>query len=110
MLAILMIVKTGSCQSKCEELEKTQATEIVNVSKGYVDYFNMKLYSILELLHHESTYTYGITKYLFIYSVHNSETSQFDEWFYLVNPKYKENNISDKMIQLLIPESSLNFK
>lgn len=90
--------KTGSCQSKCEQSEKTQATEIVNVSKGYMDYFNMKLYSILELLHHESTYTYGITKYLLIYSVHNSETSQSDEWFYLVNPKYNENNISDKMI------------
>lgn len=64
MLAILMLVRTGSCQSKCEQSEKTQATEIVNLSKGYyMDYFNMKLYSILELLHHESTYTYGITEY-----------------------------------------------
>lgn len=98
MLAILMLVKTGSCQSKCEQSEKTQATDFVNVSKGYMDYFNMKLYSILELLHHESTDTYGITKYLFIYSVHNFETSQSDEWFYLINTKYKENNISNKMI------------
>lgn len=52
MLAIIMLVKTGSCQSKCEQSEKAQATEAVNVSKGYMDYFNMKLYSILELLYH----------------------------------------------------------